>query len=119
MFHFTLAKELGYSHPDYLLENLSCKQLIEWQIFYNHKPFGDDLGFYQVGIIASTIANVNLRKGKKPLQPKDFIPEFGKKPEEAWERVMRQLTSMASIKVKKKKGKKKKNGKHRKHNRRD
>jgi hypothetical protein len=112
MFNFSLSKELGYKHPDYLIADLSCKQLVEWQVFYKHRPFGDDLGFYQAGIIACMIANVNLKKGKKPFTPNDFIPNFSKKPEDSWEKIKKQLSAMATKKVKRKK----KNGKHRKHN---
>lgn len=102
MFLFTLCLELGIRHPDYLLLSLSSKQLSDWQAFYKYRPFGQDLGYHQAAIIACMIANVNLKKGKKPFEPKDFIPKFGEKLE-GWEIIKKTLSTMATKKVKRKK----------------
>ncbi len=53
---------------------MTAIQLREWELYFNEEPFGHDLGFYQSGIIASVIANVNRGKGSKPFTPEDFIP---------------------------------------------
>lgn len=77
---FDLCLELGYPHPDHLLKELTAKQLREWEIKYRRKPFGSHLGFYQAGIIASVIANVNRdsKKTPAPFKVEDFIPSLYK-----------------------------------------
>lgn len=38
------------------------------------EPFGPDADAWRAGIIASTIANVNRKKGSRPFSPQDFMP---------------------------------------------
>lgn len=45
--------------------------------FYNMEPFGPERDAIHTGIIASTIANVNPRKGANALSAEDFMPKFG------------------------------------------
>ncbi len=104
MFQFTLCLELGIRHPDYLLLSLSSKQLSDWQAVYKYKPFGQDLGFIQAAIIASVIANVNRKKGKRAFTLEDFVPKFGEKLE-GWEKVKKVLSAISTKKVKRKKNK--------------
>jgi len=47
--------------------------------FYALEPFGGDTGYIGHAITASTVANVNRPKGKRPYKVDDFMPEFGKK----------------------------------------
>src|SRR5690606_13563074 len=37
-----LAKELGYSHPDILLDELTLEQLNDWKALYNADPWGGE-----------------------------------------------------------------------------
>lgn len=61
-----------------LLEEADSKELTEWQAFCVLEPIGIDVDFYGAAIIASTIANVNRKKGSSAIKPEKFIPEFGK-----------------------------------------
>lgn len=40
------------------------------------EPFGEERSDIRSGVIASTIANVNRKKGKAPYKTKDFMPKF-------------------------------------------
>lgn len=44
--------------------------------FYKLEPFGADADYLGHAITASTIANVNRKKGSKALKPVDFMPKF-------------------------------------------
>ena len=46
--------------------------------YYKIEPFGDDIHLIGHGITASTIANVNRKKGAKAFEAKDFVPKFRK-----------------------------------------
>ena len=48
-------------------------------IFYSLEPFGSEVDFMGHAITASTIANINRKKGTKPYVPADFVPKFEKK----------------------------------------
>lgn len=48
------------------------------------EPWGEELANWRAGMIASTIVNVNRKKGKPPFKPQDFMPKIAfeyKKPE--------------------------------------
>lgn len=75
-FQFTLALALGMTRAR-LITEITGEELAHWIAFYEVNPFGLDRGDLQAGIIASTIANVN---SKKTFQPKDFMPDFDRKP---------------------------------------
>ena len=62
-----------------LLVRISSKELTEWMAFYRKEPFGSEARYIGHAITASTIANVNLAKGKKAHSPEDFMPDFDKK----------------------------------------
>jgi hypothetical protein len=54
---------------------MSAKQFVEWQAYYQVEPFGPPSGYWQAGLIASTLANVNrTKKRQKALTPEDFMP---------------------------------------------
>ncbi len=61
-----------------LLGAMDSRELSEWMAFDLVEPIGGRRGDIQAAIVASTIANVNRGKGKKALQPADFIPEYGR-----------------------------------------
>jgi hypothetical protein len=99
---FDLCLELGYPHPDYLLEELSGTQLREWEVYYQTKPFGTQLGFYQSGIISSVLGNVNRdsKKTPTPFKPEDFIPHAYRmdKPKKQGIETMKALLNGISVK---------------------
>jgi hypothetical protein len=59
-----------------LLARISSKELTQWMAFYKLEPFGADAEFLGHAITASTVANVNRKKGSKTLKPVDFMPKF-------------------------------------------
>lgn len=69
---------------------LTARQLAEWEAYQQMEPFGEDRADMRAGIIASTIANVYLKKGAKPLSALDFMP-FVEKPKTATAARLRQF----------------------------
>lgn len=59
-----------------MLEEITSRELSEWMAYNEIEPFGEDREDLRMGIIASTIANVNRASGKKPYKPQDFMPVF-------------------------------------------
>lgn len=62
--------------PGEVLDKHTSRELTEWMAFISLEPIGYTRGDLQAGIIASTIANVNRKKGTKPFKPQDFMPQF-------------------------------------------
>jgi hypothetical protein len=61
-----------------LLPGLSERELAEWTAFDLVEPIGGRRGDYQAAIVASTVVNVNRRKGGKVAKVSDFVPEYGR-----------------------------------------
>jgi hypothetical protein len=59
-----------------LLARISSEELTEWLAFYAIEPFGAEAGYFGHAITASTVANVNRRKGHKAMPIEDFMPKF-------------------------------------------
>ncbi len=59
-----------------MLSEISSEHLSEWMAYSRLEPWGEERDDLRMGIIASTIANVNREKGKKPYKPTDFMPAF-------------------------------------------
>lgn len=72
----------------HLLNNISSKELTEWMVYYELEPFGEERDDLRMGIISSTIANVNRGKGGKVYKPEDFMPKFDK-PKQTWKEQLR------------------------------
>lgn len=75
---------------EYLLENISSRELTEWMSYYQIEPFGEEREDLRMGIISSTIANVNKGKNGKTYKPKDFIPNFNK-PTQTWQEQLKAI----------------------------
>lgn len=103
MFQFSLCLELGIKHPDDLIPILSSKQLADWERFYQVRPFGRDMGFFQAAMIVCALANIHKKKNAKAYKVEDFIPKFGERPEDNWKKIKKMLESMAGKKIKRKK----------------
>lgn len=56
---------------------MSAKEFLEWQLFNSVEPFGYERMDLVGGIIASTIVNVNRRRGQAARTPDLFMPDFG------------------------------------------
>lgn len=54
---------------------MSAKRFVEWQAYYQLEPFGPPPEYWQAGLIASTVANVQrTKKSQKAFTPEDFMP---------------------------------------------
>lgn len=73
--------KLGYASPAKMLGEMRPSELGMWAALYSVDPWDEERADYRAGIVASTIANVNLRRGAEPLSPHDFMP-FGKQRKE-------------------------------------
>ena len=58
---------------------MSSAEITEWMAYYSIEPFGSGIDLLGNAIVASTIANINRKKGAKAYKPSDFIPKFKKK----------------------------------------
>jgi hypothetical protein len=76
MFLFRLALQLGYPHPDFLLQQLDSRQLSDWLAFYAIEPFGDERADLRMAINTSMLANINRDANvrKQPFTELDFMP---------------------------------------------
>ena len=70
---------LGVIHPDYLLKKLTSTQLKEWELYHDEEPWGEVQQFYQAGIIASTLVNLQIKKGSQPYLATEFMPYYKEK----------------------------------------
>jgi len=73
-----------------MLEEMTSLQLSEWMAYNEIEPFGEEREDLRMGILASTMANINRSSGKKPYKPRDFMPVFKvgtETPEEAGRRL--------------------------------
>jgi hypothetical protein len=62
------------------LAHISALELAEWEAYYHMEPFGEERADLRAGIVASTVANVQRDRKKKPqpFKPEDFMPKFNK-----------------------------------------
>ncbi len=75
-FYFRLAAHLGMTVGE-LLARVSSRELTEWMVYERVAgPLGGRRGDIQSAIIAATIVNSKRGKGKKAVQPADFMPTF-------------------------------------------
>ena len=55
---------------------MSARRFAEWQAYAQVEPFGPPAAFWQAGLMAATIVNVNrTKKSQKAMRPVDFMPE--------------------------------------------
>lgn len=56
---------------------LSCRvgawELAEWKVIFGEQPFGVERDNFHAGIIASSIYNVNRKKGTEPIKADLFM----------------------------------------------
>lgn len=54
---------------------MSGRRLAEWVAYSQLEPFGPPAQFWQAGLLASVLANVNrTKKDQKAFTPEDFMP---------------------------------------------
>lgn len=109
-----MCKELGYPHPDYLLDSLTAGQIAEWEAYSQLEPIGEERIEFSFAVLASLIANVALsafgKKGTKRTTPMDFLPQWDvreeipeEKPRQSIEEMKAVLESIAAHSGKRKK----------------
>lgn len=56
---------------------MSATELLRWKAYFSIIPFDDYREDFRMGVIASTLVNVNRSsKSQKIVKPDDFIPKF-------------------------------------------
>ena len=109
-----MCRELGYTHPNELVEHLTIDELQEWEAFDQLEPVGR-MEFrmeYMLGtvcaVLVNTVASIFSKKGSKSVQltPADFMPQWGvfadeihskEAPKQSVDEMKQLLLSMASI----------------------
>lgn len=56
------------------MSRMSNKEFIEWQLFYNIDPFGDQRADLRMGILASAVLAPHMEKDKTAPTPSEFMP---------------------------------------------
>ena len=59
-----------------MLAEMSSAQFAEWMAYSRLEPWGEQRADLRAGIVASTMANVNRGKSRKPYKPHEFMPDF-------------------------------------------
>ncbi len=87
-----------------LLAKMTSRQLAEWIAYYRMEPWGEDRADLRSGIVASTMANINRKKGASPFKPEDFMPRFDKKKETVpdTQKIREAMTRLVAIQNRKK-----------------
>jgi hypothetical protein len=100
-------------HPDFLLKQLTSRQLAEWEAYNVIDPIGEWRADFRISYLASLITNLAIRihgkKGAKSVDIEEFLlkwdAEAGKVKQEdkvqSVEEIKRALMSIASIQNKK------------------
>lgn len=76
---------------------ISSRELTEWAAFLQLEPHGEERADLRAGIIASTIANANKKKGTSPFKPEDFMPKFEPQEEQTVEQQMAIAKEMSML----------------------
>ena len=113
LFAFRLSLALGCLHPDFLLKQLTSKQVAEWEAYSQIEPFGGRHRDSYFGLLMALIANTNRdpKRRSKPFKPVDFmIPTAWDKATKTVKQTPEQILNFfkalkKSIKTERKKGK--------------
>jgi len=57
---YILSLALGFSHPDYLLDTLSDKQIDDWRNYYRQYPFGHWIDTQMRAQISASMTDGNI-----------------------------------------------------------
>ena len=81
-----LAAQLGYANVGAMTREMTSAQVTEWQAFYKREPFLVDRMEQMIAYFMSLVYNMNRKKGKKALEPKEFMyflhPRSGQQPDD-------------------------------------
>lgn len=81
---------------------MSGRQFAEWMAYAQLEPFGSPAQFWQAGLIASVLANVNrTKKDQKAFTPEDFMPrsmvEEPEQTEDVGAKILQTFQAMADL----------------------
>jgi len=76
LFLFELSLALGIPHPDFLIEQLSSRQISEWIAFARIQPLGESRSDWRMGRLAALIANIHRAKDAPEYRPEDFYEPY-------------------------------------------
>lgn len=89
-FALRLAAHLGIYDVDGMLRNMSSRQLSEWMAFYALEPWGFRAFLFGFCIVAATLINLKLPKGKKRVEPLELLEIYA--PDETKQKNTRRLS---------------------------
>lgn len=98
---FRLARRLGYAHPDFLLDELTSRQITELIAYDVIDPVGDWRMDYQTAMLSTVLTNIAKRKAgdnSKPVEIFDFMPKWGEDNDDAAE-VKKQQTTEEMLRI--------------------
>lgn len=81
-----------------MLEELSSRELAEWEAFYTLEPWGAVVDDHRCGVLAATVANYSGRL-KSPIKPSEFFPPRNEKPVSLAEKARALFRGLAGRKV--------------------
>lgn len=56
------------------MQEVDAAEFVEWMLYFELEPFGEERADYRAAIIASTVAN--SQSVKRRFTPKDFMPKW-------------------------------------------
>lgn len=59
-----------------------AREFAEWTAYYRLEPFGCEADDYRAALVCAVTANASRGKGGRSASPKDFMPRWGRPPEE-------------------------------------
>ena len=73
---------MGYAHPDHLLNELTSRQISEWEAYDRLDPIGEWRADFRMAYLCTIVTNIaraiHGEKGAKMTVPLDFMPEWDK-----------------------------------------
>ncbi len=98
---FRMCLLVGCPHPDYLLTQLTSRQVSEWVEYFNLEPFGEDRADWRIAQLCALFANANRDREKtRAFEVRDFMlreqAEAGPKREQTPEEMMAVLGQFTS-----------------------
>jgi len=90
-----------------LLSRMSNVELLDWMVYAEWEPFGEERADLRMGILAAVTANGGRKKGQRAFKASDFIPKFGPKEPQSFGQMMaaaKAWTKLAQAQQKNKRG---------------
>lgn len=105
-FAYRLAFHLGRANVDGMLRELTCGQLMEWMVFSDLEPFGEDRQDARAGSIVQTLVNINRNSKKHPRPfkleecivhpPGDAVTKALMRRQQSWQQMKEMALALAA-----------------------